>query len=559
MKNPFLLIGCLLLTAFQSAGQKSIGDFDLNWGRIQEEKYVVAESVIGSDDNFFYAHRSSKNKKTYGLYVKYSKDDFREVWTAEVPEFEYHEKDAKLINSSVINGQIHLLFNVYHGSEDKRYLLSLVLDENGDAGDLVLVEEMIAEKKGDGGYSFGKSKDGSKLVIFSELPNKKKENEYFAVRVLDSAYNSLWSAEVELPYEDRNFARQNFKVTNGGEVFIHGIKTPERSKGEKKERKESNETHLLYKVFNEGGSVEEVNLGLEDVFVRDLGFYVDFGDQNTLAITGFYGEKKANEMSGSFFITLDQTSLEAQTSNMQPFDRDLVASVIGEKKAKKGKDIKGSWVFRDFIRREDGGVIVVAEQHSIVVVTTQTKNGTVTTYHYYYTDMLVQNIAPDGTIDWTAHIPKDQHTIDDGGRFSGYLLMVNGDRLHFLYNDHVKNQKLFGMGKKKMKTFTNKSAKKGQLVAVTLDGEGNMTYEVLMPTRDQDKMYFTPRFSDQSTGEKKNAVVRAIKPGFFKGKSRYGILTLETGSAEKGVKKKRPASRKPTPRKKSNAKPRSRR
>ena len=67
---------------------------------------------------------------------------------------------------------------------------------------------------------------------------------------------------------------------------------------------------------------------------------MDFPNKNTLAVAGFYGEKKANEMSGSFYITLDQTSLEANTSSMQPFDRDLVASVIGEKKAKKGTESK---------------------------------------------------------------------------------------------------------------------------------------------------------------------------------------------------------------------------
>jgi hypothetical protein len=60
-------------------------------------------------------------------------------------------------------------------------------------------------------------------------------------------------------------------------------------------------------------------------------------------------------------------------------------------------------------------------------------------YYYNYNDIIVVNIRPNGEIEWTARIPKQQVTSNDGGYFSSYAMSIVRDKFYFVYNDNYKN------------------------------------------------------------------------------------------------------------------------
>lgn len=138
--------------------------------------------------------------------------------------------------------------------------------------------------------------------------------------------------------------------------------------------------------------------------------------------------------------------------NTSKFSLDFLVENLTERQTKKainklekGKDVgMYNYEMRDLIMRSDGGLILIAEQYRFYVTsyTSRGPNGTMTTtytYHYVYNNIIVVNIEPDGTISWNVKIPKFQHSTDDGGFASSYLLMIDDENLYFIYNDNIDN------------------------------------------------------------------------------------------------------------------------
>nr|MBA3902025.1 hypothetical protein [Bacteroidota bacterium] len=91
-------------------------------------------------------------------------------------------------------------------------------------------------------------------------------------------------------------------------------------------------------------------------------------------------------------------------------------------------------------------------------------------YHYYYNDIVVVNINPDGSVEWTKKIPKLQHSINDGGFYSSYILGYDNQSLFVVYNENPKNMMLKDDNRRK---YMN-NPKKAIIALVTIDNMGNM-------------------------------------------------------------------------------------
>ena len=209
-----------------------------------------------------------------------------------------------------------------------------------------------------------------------------------------------------------------------------------------------------------------------------------------MAVSGFYGNRNMLDMNGAFYISINQKTGELVSSNMDAFSEGFI-SQFNRFRARRGRGIRRDFVFRQFLPRPDGGVYVIAEDYEVRVVTQQTGRGvTTTTYYYHYNDIIVLSIDKEGEVDWYAHIPKRQTSVNDGGLYLGYTFTVNDDGLHFVYNDHKKNAKRWG--KKSLRPVTN--AKNGTLVMVSLSHDAQMTYTVLNRNK-REKFRVTPKYS----------------------------------------------------------------
>ena len=89
------------------------------------------------------------------------------------------------------------------------------------------------------------------------------------------------------------------------------------------------------------------------------------------------------------------------------------------------------------------------------------------------------NIDPDGQIEWAKKILKRQHTTNDGGFYSSFFMVVNGEHLNFLFNTRIKRENILNVA--------------------TLDANGKEQIDELVRSKSRSKMRIRPKSCEQIT------------------------------------------------------------
>jgi hypothetical protein len=344
-------------------------------------------------------------------------------------------------------------------------------------------------KRNDGDFQYRMSRDNSKLMIYYQLPFKKKDYETYGFQVYDLTMKKLWQNEYTLPYIDGLFGTDKVSVDDQGNAYVLGKlykdKVKERVKGK------ANYDFHIFAYKNAGKDTKEYTTAIEGKFITDISFTIS--DSGDIICAGFYSEKAGNGIRGCFYLAIDSKTKSVKTSNMKDFGIDFITQYMSarqEKKAKKKED-KGedqeiyNYDLDNMVLRDDGGVIVVGEQYYIEArtITTMGANGSMssrTVYYYHYNDVIVINISPKGIIEWAQKIPKIQVTAEDGGFYSSYAMTVKDDKLYIIFNDSKDNYSL-----KPGASYKNFEMGKDAIVTmVTVDKSGNTKREALFGHED---------------------------------------------------------------------------
>lgn len=164
-------------------------------------------------------------------------------------------------------------------------------------------------------------------------------------------------------------------------------------------------------------------------------------EKSELIVAGFFSEKKSNSSAGYFVYKINVSS-GAITSNYQRFPKELLARLLGEKKAEKEKEVEDFMVNR-IIPRSDGGVLIIAECFYMVkqpysyVVNGSAQNS----YRnvYYYDEIMILSVDSVGTLDWSQVINKSQSSVNDGGYSSSFVCLVQKEAIHFYINERFRS------------------------------------------------------------------------------------------------------------------------
>ena len=508
------------LLIFFSASLFSQGSFPvLEWSPDYNSRTAKFDRLLQVGDEGFYTYRPSSMSLIAGnrdeFFAYYNRYDLSEQWLMKNPRWEWNDRRVDFKTSLIIGDLQYLFYESYDKVQDSRYLLCRTLDKDANLSEVKVLEVLDSRSRYRGEFDVQLSKDRSKIAIFTNPPYDRKSAENFYVRVFDPALEELWNADVELVYKDRNFGIMDFEVSNSGDVFI--LSYFDRSPNITFTSNRDLDYKLMKVGSGEQNEIVEFDLGLDNIRVHSLGIECDLTD-GQMAISGFYGRRNSWDMDGALYLSFDQAKGEVIHSNLNPFSTDFVAQ-FSKILAKRGKGIRKNFVFRQFVARPDGGAYVVAEDYELIVRTTNTGRGTtVTNYYYYYRDIIVLSINKEGDVDWYAHIPKNQNSMNDGGYYLGYTFLMNDDGLHFVYNDHRSNAKRWG--KKRLKPIRN--AKSGNLVMVSLGHDASLNYRVLNKNQRQ-KFRVAPRMSRLANDGKDGAVLLSLRGT----KIRFGNLRFE--------------------------------
>ncbi len=252
-------------------------------------------------------------------------------------------------------------------------------------------------------------------------------------------------------------------MDNQGNVYLLALVFKYGSQVQKRGKPNYHYSILAY--TDQGETMEEYPIHLEDKFITDLTFRI--ANDGQLVCSGFYSEKGTVSIRGTYFFRLNPQTRAIQDQNAKDFDFDFLTANVSDRKIAKYKDAEREgrtkkqaelyqYALDHLALRNDGGALLIAEQYFVKEYRSRDffddnfRFGSFSRrnygnfenqyeFHYHYNDIIVVNIRPNGEIQWTSRIPKRQATVDDQGYFSSYAMSIVRDKIYFIYNDHPKN------------------------------------------------------------------------------------------------------------------------
>lgn len=485
MRIPLIICGLLLTIA--STAQPKTERATVQWGPgLKEKDTGEFGRVFGLTDEAVYMTLRKKKE----LLLQKMNGDLASSYS-KVLEMELDKKDMDLEELLVIDGRILAFASIHSKKEDQRTLYLRMFDEatmNAE-GDWQQIAQFAAEKERSGSFGVELSPDKKHVLVAVNLPYEKDAAEKFQLHVFDGGAKPEWDREITLPYTDKEFSFEEFRVDNLGDVVMIGVKYAEKREARalKRAGKAQYDYHVL--TYAADGKEQDHVIAVKDKFLQDLTLSLDNGGGQILC-GGFFGNKGTSLVRGSFFLRLNPTTFAVEHESFKEFSDDFITQYMTakeEEKAKKRADRKDEdlqlyeYDLAEIIRRDDGGAVLIGEQYYSYSTTTcyTTQGGgrtCTTTYHYIYNDVIVISIDPDGNISWASTIPKRQHTTNDGGYFSSYGLDVKGSNLYIVYNDNGQNLFLAAGDKFKNADFQGKSS---IVTLATVNIDGHVTREAL--------------------------------------------------------------------------------
>ena len=471
----FLSFGFLLAQEEQFA--------KIDWSpEYNEPPNSFLSKIIHTDNEGFYGLRIQSEGIAAGradVFVEYYSRESMKLRKSNALDLRFKNKDRDFEDIVIMKGNMYLLSSFNNQAKKKNYLFvqPINLKTLQARRDLSKIAEVDTKDRfREGGFRHHISKDTSKILIYAMLPRKKKQPERFSLQVFDNEFNLIWAKEITLPFDDDNFSIEEYRVDNDGNVYMLGVVYEDKTRFRRGGKPTYQYTLLSYR--DNGATFEEYKVDLGDKFITDLTYRV--ARNGDLVFSGFYSEKGTYSIRGTYFFRLDPTTKTISNKNLKKFDFDFLTEYMSDSKRNKAKKAarKGDtkriaelyqYALDELILRSDGGAVLIAEQY---YVERQYDNryydpyyspygfygGRYSfynryspyyynpyggnyrdTYYHNYNDIIVVNIKPTGEIEWTARIPKQQVTTNDGGYFSSYALSIVRDKFFFVFNDNPKN------------------------------------------------------------------------------------------------------------------------
>ena len=212
---------------------------------------------------------------------------------------------------------------------------------------------------------------------------------------------------------------------------------------------------------------------------------------------------------------MDTKTKQVYNKNLKEFDFEFLTEYMSESKKEKarkaereGNEKKAPELYNysldNLILRSDGGALLIAEQYFVYerydyndpfyyggwygyrysrfnrFYDPYYRGNTQRDVYYNYNDIIIVNIRPNGEIEWTARIPKQQETINDGGYYSSYAYSVVRDKIYFVFNDNARN---FDGESNRIYNYNGRNS---VVAMATLSKDGSVVTEPLFSNRDAD-------------------------------------------------------------------------
>jgi hypothetical protein len=475
MKKLSYAVAAFLLGLGSIKAQYKIENMSMTYGAELPDDNQKIVKLIGEANN-----------KIYGLALKGKEDFVVKVFEAgsmkmissnEIKLGKLDNKEVEFEEVVLLNGKLYAIGSVYNNKEKTYNLVGTSLSEDGVLGKsgTVLFEAKVAKKSDKGGFYFKQSRDEGALLVMHTCLYDKEDAVKYEVKLFDDNLKALFTNTEKVSFDDSkkkeyDFRIADFEIGAHDDVFLVVNESYRDSK--KKERIENFEIQVFKSANNY--TKEVIKLNVKDKEIINCTMMAT--NNNVLQLVGFYSSVRDNgksnmELKGVYNATIDINTNTSTNIKFNEFDYATKVKLIGERRAKKGKDVKPLYYITHIIEKNDGGLIVLSEyQYAQVGSSAGIGPLSMTSVVYTKNEVIVTSLNPDGSHQWSNVVPKEQSAAVSvlslsfgsafgGGSFAvgvamnipltqmgrgpeylGHIPVYRDGQLNIIINDHIKNK-----------------------------------------------------------------------------------------------------------------------
>lgn len=401
-----LLICCFQLTLF---AQLNVGDVSMSFGsEITAEDGEIVH-IAGESDDVTYA--LAKKKKTYFIQTfNAANQDF--ITDKEINLEKIGKNKVTLEDLSVVNGSIYVFASYYDKANKAKKFIAYPVNPNLSLGvPKTVLTAKVDKKKQPGGFIFKPSYNEEHYMVTYVNFYDKEEKMTYEFTLLDENLKSVRNDKVTLQFEDRKdlyFSLDDITVNRNGDVFII-VSDSYRDK-----KKKTTFTNLELHAYYAANDYEKKVLSVDFNGKKVVNCNAMFTRDGTLQLIGFYSDLRKSGRSdwrieGVFNVTVNTNDNTVSKEVFNEFTFETKKKLIGERKAKKGKDLSPYYRNTHFIERDNGGVIILSEYY-LTVIGSSSGIGPLafTPITYITNEIIVTALDAEGNLDWSNVVPKEQ-------------------------------------------------------------------------------------------------------------------------------------------------------
>lgn len=405
-------ITCLLMMIGLSflVNAQTIGPISITHGEeIEADKEKIVR-IAGEANGKIYTLATRKK----GFYIKvFNADDMSLISTNEIEMKDFKDKEPQFEEIAVLDGKIFILGSVYERKEKVANLLAVEISADGKltSNSKILFSTKVTKKRERGAFFIKESPGADRLLILHAALFDKEEVIQYEVKLVNNNLDIMAEHIEKVPFNDRRgleFDIADFDVNYNDDIFIV-INESYRDK----KTKTNNEKFQLHVFKSANGYKKEViDIAFTDKEIINCEMLAY--ENGKVRLVGFYSSVRKNgkanrDLKGVYASVVDVNSKSVDQLKFNEFDYDTKVKLIGERRAKKGKDVKPLYSTHSLVQKSDGGLILLSE-YQLVIVGRSSGIGPlqITPITHINNEIIVTSINPDGSVGWSNVIAKKQ-------------------------------------------------------------------------------------------------------------------------------------------------------
>lgn len=448
MKNHWLFFCFLfLITPFAQAQV-------VEWGNQQKTKSkVYYTQVLGENSSGVFIARARTSEFRREIVIEKYKSNLVVDIAKDLPQPENSWVERAIVTETGL-----LQFSTYKNANGNAEMQLQLIDNSLNVISTKVLFEVDGELNNEKRMLIRHSVDKKSFAIVFITKGKDKSKSVINLYGFDGTLSQRFNRKFGLDYGAEDVFLSNMECDNDGNVFAL-VDFPKEGR---KPRDYRPRNYFLYSYFAAKDNMLEYAIGKDSVIVNDLAIVVN-NYAKVVNIAGFYSDKADNKALGSVFFKLDIKSTEIQVKKFETIDLGFSSKIAGIMQNERKPIITDLYV-RKLIANSDGGCTIIAEKYYESKQTfTYNLNGFPQTSYktvYNYDEVLIMAKNADGTTRFNNFVKKTQTSINDGGYYSSFVVMLSNDKIGIVYNQDVTNE--------------------GDVMLATISDTGELDYKVLI-------------------------------------------------------------------------------